>query len=173
MKRIAALFLLALPLLASAQAKKINWMTIEEAYALSITETNPKPVFIDVYTDWCGWCKRMDQTTFKDEKVVAYMNEHFYNVKFDAEQQEPINIMDHEFKFVANGRRGYNELAAALLNGKMSYPTVVFLNAKFEMITPVPGYQDATAFAPIAQFIGSKAYKNQSFEEFTASLSTE
>jgi thioredoxin-related protein len=148
-------------------------MTIEEAYALSMTAKDPKPIFIDVYTDWCGWCKRMDKETFQDAKVAAYMNETFYNVKFDAEHKESINIMDHEFKFVGEGRRGYNELAAALLNGKMSYPTVVFMNAKFEMITPVPGYQAAGDFNRIAHFIGSEAYKNQSFEDFSASYKPE
>ena len=109
-------------------------MSIEEAYALTLTESTPKKIFIDVYTDWCGWCKRMDKATFQNPEVAAYMNEHYYNVKFDAEQKESIEILGNTFEFVPQGSRGYHELAAALLNGKMSYPTVVFMNPKFEML---------------------------------------
>jgi thiol:disulfide interchange protein len=42
----------------------INWLSLEEAS--SLYESNPKPMFIDVYTDWCGWCKKMDASTFQD-----------------------------------------------------------------------------------------------------------
>ena len=122
--------------------EKIQWMSIEKAYELSLTEENPKKIFIDVYTDWCGWCKRMDKATFQKPEVAAYMNEYYYNVKFNAEQKEDITILNNTFTFVAQGQRGYHELAAALLNGKMSYPTVIFMNHKFEMLSPVPGYQE-------------------------------
>lgn len=64
----------------------------------------------------------MDKATFQRPEVATYMNEHFYNVKFNAEQKEDIEILGNNFKFIAQGNRGYHELAAALLNGKMSYP---------------------------------------------------
>ena len=170
--------------------EKIQWMSIEEAYELTQSEENPKKIFIDVYTDWCGWCKRMDKATFQKPEVAAYMNEHYYNVKFNAEQKEDITILNNTFTFVAHGKgegvvqnsdvlflnntftfvaqgkRGYHELAAALLNGKMSYPTVIFMNDKFEMLSPVPGYQEPVQFLKIANFFGSTAYKNTPWEEY-------
>jgi thioredoxin-related protein len=147
--------------------EKIQWMSIEEAYELTLTEENPKKIFIDVYTDWCGWCKRMDKATFQNEKVAAYMNEHYYNVKFDAEQKEAIEMLGNTFEFVPQGSRGYHELAAALLNGKMSYPTVVFMNAKFEMLSPVPGYQEPTGFMQVARFFGDDIYKDRSWQDYS------
>ena len=82
--------------------EKIQWMSIEEAYALTLSEENPKKIFIDVYTDWCGWCKRMDKATFQNAEVAAYMNANYYNVKFDAEQRESVVILDNTFKFIRN-----------------------------------------------------------------------
>ena len=147
--------------------EKIQWMSIEKAYELSLTEENPKKIFIDVYTDWCGWCKRMDKATFQNPEVAAYMNEHYYNVKFNAEQKEDISILDNTFKFIAQGKRGYHELAAALLNGKMSYPTVIFMNHKFEMLSPVPGYQEPPQFMKVANFFGSNAYKDTAWKDYS------
>jgi thioredoxin-related protein len=108
----------------------------------------------------------MDKATFQNPEVAAYMNEHYYNVKFDAEQKESIEILGNTFEFVPQGSRGYHELAAALLNGKMSYPTVVFMNPKFEMLSPVPGYQEATPFLKVATFFGDDIYQTVPWEEY-------
>lgn len=149
-----------------AQQESIQWSDIDTLNIVLNDEDNEKHFFIDVYTDWCGWCKRMDATTFSDPEIVEIMNEYFIPVKFDAEQKEPISFSGKEFKFVDNGRRGYNELAAALMQNKMSYPTVVLLNEKTQMIQPIPGYRSAKDLKPILIFIGKKIYKEKSYEEF-------
>lgn len=151
--------------IASAQ---IEWLTFEEA--VEKTKLDPKPIFIDVYTDWCGWCKKMDANTFNEEKIATLLQNDFYPVKFDAEQQESINFNNHEFKFIESGRKGYNELAVALLDGKLSYPSVVFLNEKMERITVLAGYRGPDDFYPILQFIGSGAYQTKTFEEYSSGL---
>tara|TARA_B110000003_G_C16534037_1_gene490072 strand:- start:94 stop:600 length:507 start_codon:yes stop_codon:yes gene_type:complete len=166
MRKFALLLLLSITAISNAQ-EKIQWMSIEEAYALTLTEASPKKIFIDVYTDWCGWCKRMDKATFQNPEVAAYMNEHYYNVKFDAEQKESIEMLGNTFKFIPQGNRGYHELAAALLNGKMSYPTVVFMNPKFEMLSPVPGYQEAGPFMNIAKYFGDNIYTEKSWQDYS------
>lgn len=151
----------------SAQdVKKINWMTFEEAVKLN--ETAPKKIFIDVYTDWCGWCTKMDQTTFVDPMIVEYMNENFYAVKFNAEQKEPVEFMGYTFVNDATGaKRSTHQLAAALLQGKMSYPSYVFMNEKNQALTVVPGYSKAEDFITILKYIGTDAFMHTTFEDFS------
>jgi thioredoxin-related protein len=142
----------------------VQWMTFEEAVEKSKTEK--RKIFIDVYTDWCGWCKVMDKNTFNDPKVAELLNSKFYPVKFNAEQREDIVYNGTTFKFVESGRSGYHQLAAALLNNQLSYPTVVFLDEEFRMIQPLPGYKKAPEFHMIAQFIGDDHYKTLKWDQF-------
>lgn len=147
-------------------AQKINWMTFQEAVELN--RTAPKKIFIDTYTDWCGWCKKMDQTTFQDSLVVEYMNENYYAVKLNAEMNDTIVFGGYTYvnNGGMNGRRGTHQLAAALLQGNMSYPSYVFMNEKNQLITVAPGYMDASQFLPVLKYIGTDAYLKQSFKDY-------
>lgn len=147
-----------------AAADEIKWYTWEEA--IQLAEDQPKKLFIDMYTDWCGWCKRMDATTFKDPGVVKHLNDNFYPVKFDAEQKEEVEYKGHTFKFIASGRRGVHELAYSLLDGKLGYPSYVYLDEEQRRITISPGYKPADKMLKELQFITGEHYKNGTFEEF-------
>jgi thioredoxin-related protein len=142
----------------------VNWITFEQAIEKSKTEK--RAIFIDVYTDWCGWCKVMDKSIFNDPEVAKLLNEKFYAVKFNAEQREDVTFGGTTFKYVASGQSGYHQLAAALLNNKLSYPTVVFLDENFNMLQPLAGYRKAPEFHKIAQFIGEGYYKKVKWEAF-------
>ena len=150
----------------NAHAQDINWISWEEAVQLSQTDAQPKKIFVDVYTDWCGWCKKMDKNTFQNPEVSKYMQDNFYMVKMDAEGKDPIEYQGKTFKFVPSGRRGYHELAAALLQGKMSYPTVVFLDEQLNMLSPVPGYQQVEPFMQIAKYFGENIYKDKDWQSY-------
>jgi thioredoxin-related protein len=142
----------------------VKWYTIEEAQALN--KTNPKKIYIDMYTDWCGWCKVMDKKTFTDESIANQLNNNFYAVKFNAEGKDEVKFRDQTFKFVSQGSRGYHELAAALMQGKMSYPTSVFLDEDLNLISPLPGYYPPEKLDPILEFIGEDYYKTTNYEQF-------
>ncbi|HEY4655387.1 MAG TPA: DUF255 domain-containing protein [Cyclobacteriaceae bacterium] len=143
---------------------RVQWMSFEEAVAQS--KKVKKKIFIDVYTDWCGWCKVMDKNTFSDPEIARVLNENFYPVKFNAEQREPVEFAGHTFRFIESGRSGYHELAASLLNNKLSYPSVVFLTENFEMIQPLPGFHKPDEFHKIIQYIGEDHFKSQSWNDF-------
>lgn len=144
----------------------VKWMTFEEAVEKSKTEK--RKIFIDVYTDWCGWCKVMDKKTFNEPAVARLLNEKFYPVKFNAEQREDVVFNGTTFRFIESGGRGAHQLAAALLNNQLSYPTVVFLDEDFKMLLPLPGFRKAPEFHKIAQFIGEDHYKTLKMEDFDA-----
>mgnify|MGYP005818016241 CR=1 FL=1 len=144
---------------------QITWYTWENA--IELNKTKNKKVIVDLYTDWCGWCKKMDRETFKDPQVVAYIAENFIAVKLDGEHKESITYKEHEFKFVDRGRRGYHELAYSLLDGKMSYPTFVFLDENEDRIMISPGYKDAKAMLKQLVFIADEHYKTKNFQEFS------
>jgi thioredoxin-related protein len=121
---------------------KVNWMTFEEA--IEANQLAPKRIFIDVYTKWCSWCKVMDNKTFSDSTVAAYMNENFYCVKLDAEMKDTIVYKDTKFYFVPEYKS--HALAVSLLDGKMSYPSYVFLTEKEQRLKIISGYQEKDVF---------------------------
>ena len=148
-----------------SKSEKINWVSLEEADRLRRTE--PRKIMIDVYTDWCGWCKRMDRTTFVEPSLVKYVNANYYAVKLDAEQRESITIGGKKYEYNPDmGRRGVHEIAQELLQGKMSYPTIVFLDENMNMIQPLPGFREAKEMQPILEYLGENAYKETPWEEW-------
>lgn len=149
---------------AATEPTTIKWYTWEEAHELNKTE--PKKVFIDLYTDWCGWCKKMDKTTFTDPEVVKYLNANFYPVKFNAEQKETIVFNDKEFKWMKGGRRGVHELAYALLNGRLGYPAFVMLDESFARILISPGYKVVDQLIQELTFAKEEVYKEMSWQDY-------
>ena len=126
-----------------AQSQDVNWITIEKAQELQ--KTNPKNIIMDVYTDWCGPCKLMDKKTFQNPYVAAYIGEHYYAVKFNAEGNETINYYDNTFKNpnydpIKKGRNATHQFTQFL--GIKGYPSIIFISETGDLITPVAGYQN-------------------------------
>ncbi|MCB9231463.1 MAG: DUF255 domain-containing protein [Bacteroidia bacterium] len=155
----------------TTNTEEIEWISFEEAVKRS--ETSKKKIIIDVYTDWCGWCKKMDKATFQVDGIARYVNANYHAVRFDAEQKEEIVFGGKTYSFVPQGNRGYHELAAALLNGRMSYPTVVFLDENFNMIQPLPGYKGPEDMERILHFYGDNAFKEITWDEFAQSFTSQ
>lgn len=123
----------------SDETQTIEWLDMETAADRNKEEK--KFFFIDIYTDWCGWCKKMDASTFQDSEVVAYMSEHFYAVKMNAESKDPIAYNEVLYEYKLYNGKGYNELAVNLLGGKMSFPSFVVLSKKEAKLGTIVGFQ--------------------------------
>ena len=143
---------LALLLGAISAFSQIKWIPFEEA--MNLSKQDGKPILIDVYTDWCGWCKRLDATTYKDSAIIGYINEKFHAVKFNAETKESIKYQDSVY--VNKGKT--HDLALKLMNGQASYPTTIYIVPQKQIIAPVPGYQTRDNIQPFLFYFGEAVY---------------
>ena len=149
-----------------AEVSKVKWYTLDEA--LKLNEKNPKKLFIDVFTDWCGWCKKMDKETFTNPIIAEYLNKNFYPVKFDAESKQDITYRGKVYKNNSTQARSPHDLAAALLNGQLSYPSAVYMDGENKLLTAVAGYMTPSDIEPILTFFAEDFYKTTKWEDFKA-----
>ena len=144
--------------------QKVKWYTIEEAEKLN--KVKPKKIIIDVYTDWCVWCKRMDQQTFSHPIIAKLLNEYFYPVKFNAETHD--TIIFNGAKYICLNKTGKitHPLALSLLGWRMSYPSIVYFTERFEYLGAMPGYKTPQQLEVILNYIIQDKFKNTSLEDF-------
>lgn len=138
------LFLTIALLSFSAQAQEIKWMTFNEA--LTAQKKLPKPIFMDVYTDWCGPCKMLESNTFSDPKFAEYITKNYYAVKFNAEGNETVTYEGKKYtnpKYDANrkGRNATHELTLFLQ--VQGYPSMIIFNKEGKFENTIVGYQTA------------------------------
>jgi thioredoxin-related protein len=160
-----AFFLLFISMQSSWGQQKIKWLTLDEAMERS--KTDKRKIFIDVYTHWCGWCRKMDNTTFAQETIVQYINDNYFPVKFDAQHQDIIKFKGQAYQFIKQGNSGYHELAAKFLHGQMSFPSIVFLDEDYNIIQAIPGYQDAYNFEMIATYFAENHHRHIPWSRFS------
>ncbi len=171
---IAFFIILFIPKLLGAQNEDINWMTMEEA--VEKIDEEPRKIFIDVYTDWCGYCKRMDENTFSNPVITQILNEKFYPVKLNAEQEEPIKFRGEKYINENPGeQRSAHNFAIAILQGQMSYPSQAFFNEELYLISTMPGYRPPENLEAILMFFYDEQYKenpdlNKYVEEFEGKI---
>ncbi|MFY0627846.1 MAG: thioredoxin family protein [Reichenbachiella sp.] len=126
---IAAIILICSTAVFSQSLDQVNWLNIKEAQ--NLTKSESKPIFIEFTADWCGWCKKMDRTTFMDERVIKSLNQEFYPVKLD---------FDSKSTFLFNGKK-YTAKKLAREFGVQGLPTMAILSKDLNSHTLIVGYQ--------------------------------
>ncbi len=154
----------------------VKWMSLQEA--VEAVKQQPKPILLDFYTDWCGWCKRMMATTYADQGLSAYINQNYYPVKFDAEGKDTITFEGETFVPSSPKPKTAHPLAIKLLQGKLMYPTTLFLNGydrtkdEFQIKLLAPGFLDKEKIEPILVYTLENVYRNANMDDFTKAFNT-
>lgn len=153
---------------AKAQDKDgIKWISLEQAEKLNANKKTKKKIFVDVYTEWCGWCKRLDATTYKDPDVVKYVNDNFYAVKLDAETKDTVNFKG--VKHAYDPARRTNTVASYFMPPSGGgYPTLTYLDDEFKVVRIAPGYVSKDDLLKQLHYVNDNYYLNMSYEKYMA-----
>ncbi len=136
----------------------VDWLSMEEAQERAREEG--KWVLIDVYTEWCGFCRRMNTETYRDENVLKAIEENYLAVRLDAESKDVITFNGHQIE--------KRDLAYEFRVS--SYPTTIIIAHDGEPFAAQPGFMDAPTFTNILNFVADGKYETMSFEEYEKSL---
>lgn len=125
-----------------AQDAKINWVTVSEA--LELQKKNPKPIFMDVYTTWCGPCKMLDAQVFNQPQFIDLINKNYYAVKFNGEGNEAVNYKGVKYANPGydpsrTGRNAMHEFTGFLQ--VKGYPSMYILDEKGEQKNVIVGFR--------------------------------
>ena len=144
----------------------VEWTSIDKS--LSAVDATHKFILVDIVASWCGWCKKMDESTFTDGSVNEQLKSNFVTVKLDAEAETNLSFNGKNYGLVQNGTRQANQLALDLgkVNGRLGYPTLVVLDEKGNKLQAFPGYKDAETLNVLLKYFVSGNYKTMDFQQF-------
>ena len=156
---VALALALALPAAAQTDASRIPddapaWVSMADAIADA--KATGKLVLVHNYAAWCGYCTKQDHDTYTDDAVQAYIAEHYAPTRVDIEADTVVPFFEREVTMA--------ELGMAF--GVNGTPATVFVSPEGELITMLPGYNDARTFLYALRFVREEAYETQSFPDF-------
>lgn len=151
---------------AQSDLSKIEWISIEEA--LERQQLDPKKLLVEVYTDWCKVCHKLDQISLSQPQVAIYVNENYYAVKFNAESKKAINFMGKQYSFVEKSNNGYHEFAYKITHGKLNYPSLVFLDKDLSIIQSIYGFHGPDKLLKVLTYFAEDYNKKLPWKDFNA-----
>src|SRR5437899_10583926 len=154
----AGALLLLMPLW--ALAGEIKWQKFEAGFEEA--KKSNKKIMVDVYTDWCGWCKKLDSEVYGNDKVSEYLSQQYVVIKLNAESGSKLKFAKTE----------YTEAQLAQAFGISGYPTIIFFDSNGEPLDKISGYMPAADFLPVLKYFGEDFYKDTSWPDFKKSNAT-
>ena len=162
----------AAPKQQTTTAAHVEWISIEEAQKRS--EKEPRRIFIDFTTSWCGWCKVMDKNTFSNPVIAAYMNKNYYCVSFNAETTDTITFNGQQFFNRNPGvQRSPHDFAIAVLRGQMSYPSYGIFNKARSSVSILQGYMAPEQFEPYLHYYAEEKEGVMAYADFLKTFKSE
>jgi len=159
MKKIFIYFILLLFIVMNIKAgdnkQELKWKKYDEGLQEAIKLK--KKILVDVYTDWCKWCKKFDAEVYSDAKVAKYLEQQYIPVKINAESNRQVTF---------EGKK-ISEADLARQFNVSGYPTILFLETEGKYINRLASFVPADQFLPILQYIGDDYYKKISWEDYS------
>lgn len=149
----------------SNKEASIHWFSINNIDSLKAL--GEKKVLIDVYTSWCPPCKKMDEYTFKDRRIINYINANFYPIKFNGESKDTLHFKGELFL----PTKKTHSLTHAL--GISAYPTLLFFDEKGNLITKEAKFFSPNEMEIALQYIQGNHYKTTSYARFKSNYEFE
>ncbi len=121
----------------------INWKNYSDGVAMA--ENQDKHIFLYFQAQWCTYCTKLKETSFKDPAVIDLLQKHFVSISIDTDQHK-----DLAMKWKVRG-----------------LPTLWFLKPDTSKISNIPGYVDAKQLTKVLDYIQTRSYDKLSFSEFS------
>jgi len=140
----------------SSDKKKAELVWYKYDEGLAKAKKEKKHLLVHFYTNWCGWCKKMDKSTFSDEEIIKVLNESYVPIKVNGQSGEKVTVDGKEI----------SEKQVTGQYGVRAYPVTWFLKPSGERIAPRRGYVAAEEFLYILNWVKDDLYEKTSFQEF-------
>jgi thioredoxin-related protein len=163
---VSTVFIFSFTKVKPTEKEKINWLTMDEVNVKM--KSDPKPVIIDLYTDWCYWCKVMDKKTYTNSKVTSYINQHFYAVKLNAETKDDVKWDNKNYEY--NSGDKINDFALYVTQGQLAFPNTVIFPEMQNPPAAIPGFMEPKEIEVILKYFGEGIYKKQNFNVYSANF---
>ena len=141
----------------------IQWNSIQD---ISTLKDSDKKTLVFIYTDWCKWCKEMQESSFNDPEVTSFINEHFKAIKFNGESNKNISYKDKVYTLKKENNLLFHELTYEFNRGNISYPSLVFLDDDLNMIQAINGFRNKEDILKILKYIEGEYYTKTSWNNY-------
>jgi thioredoxin-related protein len=129
----------------------VTWYNFNDG--LKLAQEKRKPIIMDFYADWCGWCRKMETEVFADREVAARLKDNYVCIRIhtDRDQDETIKYKNHVLT-----KREFS-----MMVGVQGLPTLVFMDKEGNLITKIPGFMTKDMLLPLLNYIREECYQKK------------